>query len=112
MFKGAFLKKDMHDAANKMLLDKKGLEIADFVTIPIKLGRIESKEPSLLTLQNDKLIVILLKQIAKSFDKLYAKRAFVSWHVSYSSESEMMEAREDIAAKIYDWQYGGVEVNE
>lgn len=48
--------------------------------------------------------------MAADFDKLYAKRAFVHWYISEDmEEGEFAEAREDFAAAIFDYSYGGVE---
>ncbi len=44
-------------------------------------------------------------QLAKNFDSIYCKRAFVHWFVGEGMESgEFSESREDLAALIKDYE--------
>jgi tubulin alpha len=63
--------------------------------------------------RNDKLANLHFREISNKFDSLYAKRAFVFWYVGEGLEEGLFtESREDIEARIKDWEYMGVEFDE
>ncbi|TNV77841.1 hypothetical protein FGO68_gene1574 [Halteria grandinella] len=85
----------------------------EFNPQPISQLQTPLTRKSALMLRNDKLITLHFSEIGKIFDKGYSKRMFVHWFVGSGLEEGLFtESREDLEARIKDWEYGGVETAE
>ncbi|TNV77823.1 hypothetical protein FGO68_gene12838 [Halteria grandinella] len=82
----------------------------EFNPQPISQHQTLLTRKSALMLRNDKLISLHFDEIGKRFDKGYQKRMFLHWFVGNGLEEGLFtECREDLWARIKDWEYGGVE---
>ena len=90
-----------------------GIKCGINLQTPPTIGEIAQTIRSGCLLSNNTAISQVFELNCKRFDTMYAKRAFVHWHVGEGmSEGEHSEAREDISHLIDDYEEVSTETQE
>ncbi|KAM3147323.1 hypothetical protein pb186bvf_000574 [Paramecium bursaria] len=113
LFRGDFSPMEVFGVVNSKRFEHTSSKQVDFVQTGFKIGIVnnpmiqfgEINKKGAVQIQNSLSIDQQFVRIAKQFDNLYARRAFIHWYVMEGmEESEMSQAREDMAELIKDYR--------